>query len=228
MYYYGNANRSYGEKENTWHLHNANYHQMVSALTQVVRSISPLRIEAPEWHPKVVVGDVDEDKGTFKKVSNETVRNEWITVTRGPSNGSHRKHGNDNEKNYYEVLTSDKDEDDEDDEEISNVEYRNQKDLVLSDDDDDDELENYVDDEVYDEGKNKTCVLALPRREILFHNLREKENLLDEKDKITHHITEETNHLKKEMEKSERLLSSIEQEKADLSNKVNKLESERH
>ena len=61
MYYYGSASRSYGEEENMWYLHNANYHQMVSVLTQIVRSMSPLRIEAPEWHPKVADGDIEEE-----------------------------------------------------------------------------------------------------------------------------------------------------------------------
>ena len=61
MYYCGNRTRYCGEEDNMWQLHNANYHQMVSILTQVVRSMSPLRIEAPELHPKVVDGDMEED-----------------------------------------------------------------------------------------------------------------------------------------------------------------------
>ena len=156
-----------------WHLHNENYHQMVSVLIQVVRTISPLRIEAPEWHPKVVDGDVEEDKGKCKKLNNETA---WNTVTRGPSNDNIRKHGNDNERksNYYEVLSSEEDEE------------------VLSDDTAYDKLEDDIDDESYNEEKNKITVLALPTREILLHKLRKKENLLDEKDEEIYSMTRET------------------------------------
>ena len=45
---------------------------------------------------------------------------------------------------------------------------------------------------------------------------------------MTCNITKETQNLNKELEKYERLLSSIEREKADVNNKVNKLESEKN
>ena len=65
---------SYGEMADNWCLWNANYHQMVSALLRLVTTLSPLRVEAPEWYPAQVKGQVREDD-----VSDEGLKKEEWT-----------------------------------------------------------------------------------------------------------------------------------------------------
>ena len=57
--------------DNAWQLWNDNYYQMVSMLINVVKTLSQLHIEAPEWYPMEQLADEGEVKLGAKMVSTE-------------------------------------------------------------------------------------------------------------------------------------------------------------
>ena len=59
--YCTNGTVYYGDVDDEWHLYNNNYHEIVSLLVGIVKNLSSLRIEAPEWHPMRVKITKDED-----------------------------------------------------------------------------------------------------------------------------------------------------------------------
>lgn len=44
-----------------WKLCNANYHQMVQVMIQLVKNLSFLRIDTPEWHPRDILHKSEEN-----------------------------------------------------------------------------------------------------------------------------------------------------------------------
>ena len=106
----------YGENTNMWCLQNNNYHQMVSVMMQIIKNLSPLRIEAPEWYPI----QKEDQVSVSKKSIDENAENEWQV----PKKRSQKINGlgNVNTKcyNQHDVLSDEDDEDDDEDEEHEN------------------------------------------------------------------------------------------------------------
>ena len=57
-----NGMACYDHCDSMMKLWNDNYHQMVIMLVNIVKTLSPLRIEAPEWYPMEQQDEIAEEK----------------------------------------------------------------------------------------------------------------------------------------------------------------------
>lgn len=126
--------------DGTWKLMNDNYHQMVIMSVKLVKTFSPLYIEAPEWHSmgkraeklkETDRGDEVPNNGRIKE-DNKHER-EWITPkdTIRVLNEENCKLNDIHCCNSYNVLSDnesvDQDEDDEDDEDDDYVREKSKR-----------------------------------------------------------------------------------------------------
>ena len=138
----------YGQRSQEWELFNANYYQIVSVLMQVVKNVSTLRVDAPEWHPQCrnvaekekanYVDVADSNVCGRGKTNNSALKDEgWKEQKKSvkrllPVNNNNTRRGN-----RDETLSSEDEENDDDnvDDDMSDDSSENIKDISIEDDD---------------------------------------------------------------------------------------------
>ena len=88
----------YGQTDPDWRMWNANYHQIVQVMIQLVKNLSTLRIYAPEWHPS---GENNHYKlfNSYKQIEI------WIKPKKAYSIREELSSSTENNYNSYEMLS---------------------------------------------------------------------------------------------------------------------------
>lgn len=85
----------YNQIDQEWWLHNSNCHKMVQIVTKIVKNVSSLRIEAPEWHPnsELITPEIKSNKDG--KVNIESKVKKSNVVNKCDENGLNNNGNND-------------------------------------------------------------------------------------------------------------------------------------
>lgn len=167
------------QMDHDWTVCNANYHQMVQIMIQLVKNLSHLRIDAPEWCPRrnEALDTIGENVENMNNGINDEIEDE---------NTDERDYRMwEKPKKTFRTMAMNN--------EKKDLSKNNRHDVLSMEDHDEcnDEDTSEYDDDAKCKNRQSDKGFFGYTREILFHKLREKENLLDEKDEMMCNTTKE-------------------------------------